>query len=55
MSAGMVATTILLAACAIMAAAELIIDWRRNDFMTRIGLACMIVITAVVLVAGASL
>ncbi|HTW74826.1 MAG TPA: hypothetical protein VMD56_07900 [Steroidobacteraceae bacterium] len=51
----MLVTTILLAACAIMAAAELVIDWRRNDLMMRMGLACMIVITAVVLVAGASL
>jgi hypothetical protein len=52
-TSGVLATTIFLAATAILAAAELVIDWRGNGVMMRMGLGTMAVINLLVLIAGA--
>jgi hypothetical protein len=53
-ASSVVATTIFLAATALAAAAELLVDWRGNGFMMRLGLGTMVVINLLVLIGGAT-
>ena len=52
-ASSVLATTIFLAATAIVAAAELVMDWRGNGVMMRVGLGTMVVINLLVLIGGA--
>jgi hypothetical protein len=53
-ASSVVATTIFLGATALVAAAELLVDWRGNSVMMRLGLGTMVVINLLVLIGGAT-